>query len=136
MYKNDTNRIKIDIQLENGVYLFNPISATGKTRLYTELRNIYKRTKEVCAYTYDDVTSGLSLSSMVEKCNNKIPKVLMLDKYDLYRNQCSKEIKALRGKCIILIDCKSINKLDDSIDLCTDEIVDIEMQADRIGVIL
>ena len=40
MYRNNKYRFEIDIELDNGVYFFNPISATGKTNLYKKLKKL------------------------------------------------------------------------------------------------
>ena len=37
MYKKDAIRVKGDTQLENGIYVFLPYSATGKTYLKKQL---------------------------------------------------------------------------------------------------
>ena len=83
MYKRDDIRVKVDIQLENGIYVFLPYSATGKTYLKKQLEYCRGLGDNVVAYTYSDLKRGLSLQASIDALGAN-PDVIMLDRYDLY----------------------------------------------------
>lgn len=107
MYKNEKYRIKVNIDLNNGVYIFSDESATGKTRLYKVLKDIQRWDKDVVAYTYGEYQEGISLSDVLKR--NPDCKVVMLDRYDMYIGKFKQEIADYSNKCIVLVDCKYSN---------------------------
>lgn len=129
MYRNSDYRVEIEIDLENGVYVFDDKSATGKTRLAKELRNLNAFGEDVMSYTFNDIALGRDLKSELLK---RPYKVIILDRYDMYNGLGAAEIDSLSDKSIILIDCKSMNgpKIETEYGYC-----DIEMTADKIEVI-
>lgn len=104
MYSNHNYRINIDIYLENGVYVFHKQSATGKTRLAKELRDLQAYDRDVASYTYNDKLLGVDISS----CFQQQYKVILLDRYDMYNGDGADLIKAYEDKAIILLDCKDM----------------------------
>lgn len=127
MYKNNKYDVKINIDLENGIYIFNEKSATGKTRLCKELKELRKLGEPVIGYTYGDDKLGINLLSITNKVK---PKVLMLDRYDMYNGDFDNNIIAWSKDAIILIDCKAGLKTAIDTDWCT-----IEMNSQEIEVI-
>ena len=91
------------INLNNGVYLFGNESATGKTRLYRELRKNQMYGEQVAAYSYHDYLLNIPIE------NTLIPnfyQVILLDRYDMYNGVGSEQISLCKENSIILIDCK------------------------------
>lgn len=127
MYKNDKYRVAINIELSNGVYVFDDYTATGKTRLCKELKELQRSGEAVVGYTYGDDKLGINLIDVFEKLN---PKVLLLDRYDMYNGSFNNEIVKWSEQAIVLIDCKGELKVDCDTDWCA-----IEMAADKIEVI-
>lgn len=112
---------EIDIKLSNGVYLFDNMSATGKTRLCKELRKNQTYGENVAAYSYDDYLLGIPIENFLVPNKNC---VVMLDRYDMYNGVGKELISVCKEKCIILIDCK--RDLNFSIDyqFCTIEMTE------------
>lgn len=102
MYKNDRNAVKVEINLEPGVYIFNEMSSTGKTRLCNELNKLLATGEPVIGYTYLDKQRGLRVESIL---SNETYKVILLDRYDMYEGDGKELITKLKDT-IIMIDCK------------------------------
>lgn len=99
---------KLNIELEPGVYVFRPISASGKTFIHHTLKDVARKYDTV-AYTYDDYLDGISLEHRISRCSG-IPKVIMLDRYDMYIGKCDDIIEKYENKSIILLDIKDTNE--------------------------
>lgn len=126
MYKNNEYAVKLDIQMENGLYVFTDQSAVGKTRLYKELRSHQLDGECVMSYSYTDKLQGINLVDML---NKRKYDVIMLDRYTMYNGDGAEEIVKLRDKSIILIDCKENFNLVDDEEICC-----IKMTQDKIEV--
>lgn len=127
MYSNSKYGVTIRIDLPNGVYEFNEDSATGKTRLCKELKELQRLGESVIGYTYGDDRLGINL---IEVFNKIRPKVLVLDRYNMYNGTFNNEIVKWSADTIILVDCKGDLQIDCKADWCT-----IEMTADKIEVV-
>ncbi len=99
--KTDT---KVNIDLENGIYVFNKEAATGKTRLLKLLSEKVSR-PEIVIYTYTDYLKGLTFDIAIQ--HKKNPKLVLIDRYDMYNGKFGKTIAGLENKAIVLIDCKT-----------------------------
>lgn len=88
----------IEIDLEPGIYVFSKMSATGKTRLYKALVDV-KRYRDTVAYTYEDTFDNRDISHLVGNA-----KVIMFDRYDMYRNKFTDIICKYCDSAIILIE--------------------------------
>lgn len=139
MYTNNSFQTDINIQLNNGLYIFEGESATGKTRLFNELRNIQKyeqseRLKEsIVTYTYNDyLLYNVTLEDILKKYENEKLEVIILDRYDMYGSEeYIDSLVKISKDSIILVDCKSIDKFSN----CTDDnICFIEMDETSITV--
>lgn len=64
MYSNSKYNVTINIYLENGIYVFDEDSATGKTRLCNELKELQKLGEPVIGYTYNDDKLGIDLKTL------------------------------------------------------------------------
>lgn len=94
---------EIHINLENGIYIFDNESATGKTRLSKFLKKLKAYGEPVDSFTYDDLLRGESLAKVLIPEN----KVILLDRYDLYKEKGHDLINRCAADSIILIDCKA-----------------------------
>lgn len=103
---------KVKIDLEPGLYNFHPTSATGKTLLLKMVKSIGERDK--IAITYHDIIMGIDLDKVIA---NK-PKLLILDRFDLYDENAVK-LKALKNvDCVTLVDYKTERSFCDFDDTC------------------
>lgn len=129
MYKRDDIRVKVDIQLENGIYVFLPYSATGKTYLMKQLEYCRGLEDNVIAYTYSDLRRGLSLQASIDALEAN-PDVIMLDRYDLYSTEFWGIINKYKSSSIILLNCMNESVIDD----LEYDYADIELAKDKITV--
>lgn len=97
----------IQINLENGIYLFDNKSGIGKTYLFKLLNVISSRTDFLCL----TLSNYFLVNDLVNVCKSRNVKVIILDRYDLYINQFSEELLQLKDNVIILVDCKHPDKL-------------------------
>lgn len=101
--------VKIDINADNGVYLLGSGSATGKSWLYNELDKMGKRYMDTVGYSYSDINETME-SKIKHICHDNIPKVIMVDRYDMLDDTRKQDvlntIEKYRNKSIILIDAK------------------------------
>lgn len=116
----------IKINLNNGIYIFDSKSAIGKTRLCNELKTLQAYGEPVAGYTYNDLKLGQNLDNLL---NNRFYKVIMIDRYDLYKNLYIEGIEQASKYCIILVDCKGESPFNLDYDICK-----IEMTIDLIEV--
>lgn len=102
---------KIDIFEDNGVYLLGSESAIGKTWLYNELDRMGKRYMDTVGYSYADLNKTME-SKIKSICHDNIPKVIMVDRYDMLDNTRKKDvlgtIDKYRKTSIILVDSKTM----------------------------
>ncbi len=140
MYTNTNFPIDIYIQLDNGIYIFNHESSTGKTRLFKALRGIqifeqlvHKIDEEpvqnhasILTYTYNDLLLyNIELEPLLNDCLIDHKSVIILDRYDLYGSEMYVDVlERISKHSIILIDCNIIEKVSSFTD---DKICFIEM---------
>ena len=117
MYRNNKYRFEIDIELDNGVYFFNSMSATGKTNLYKKLKKLSSYGERVLAYTFDDIEDKED-KDIIKDIMKKKPCVIMFDRYDLYLGKYDRLIEKIKDRVIVLVDCKTGLNIDDS-DMCS-----------------
>lgn len=127
MFKLDRYIRKIDIQLDNGIYVYNYLDNVGKTYLAKLLHQYRAIGEPVASYTYTDFCVEIKPESVL------IPgkyKVIAIDRYDMFH---SREIDELMYKCamdtIILVDCKDPRNRP-----LYDDIVTIEIEEEWIRV--
>ena len=103
---------KVIINLPQGLYCFHPDSATGKTLLLKMVKSLGETDK--IAITYHDITMGLDLDKIIANS----PKLLILDRFDLYDDNADK-LKLLKSAdCITLVAYKTERKFCDFDDTC------------------
>jgi hypothetical protein len=127
------NDIEIDINLPNGVYIFDGAGAEGKTYLAECLRAmkcIIDEPDSISVITYED----FDITKLKQSISKS--KIIMLDRADLYMSNEVVDIinSADKSKCLILIDLKNtctkkkIAFRDIEIDLNKDTIKVTEIQ--------
>ena len=95
---------KIRINLENGIWVFDAQSATGKTRLSKLLKDLDALGEPVGSITYYDILRGdLTVESFLSREKYR---VVLLDRYDMYSNLGHEAICACARRAIVLIACK------------------------------
>lgn len=92
----------VTVSLENGLYVFDSESASGKTYLGLTLQRMSSR-EPVDYVTY---STRDRLEQLLE--NEKL-RLLVIDRYDLYRHMCNKEIRQFGTRGVALVDLKSHN---------------------------
>lgn len=103
MYRTDKYNTELVFNMENGLYIFDNQSATGKTRLCKVIRDYQKYGEPLASYTYDDYLLGMKIEDVLVP---KKYKVIMLDRYDMYEGVGADLIKECAKDSIVLIDCK------------------------------
>ena len=103
-----------------GIYIFECVSATGKTKLHNLISNhmIYDNEVVASAYTYNDKLRNIDISTIFKGDY----KLIVLDRYDMYYGYGSEYIKKFKDKAIILIDCKQDFNICEYEDLCSIEL--------------
>ncbi len=103
---------KVSINLEPGLYNFHSDSATGKTLLVKMVKSIGE--KDMVAITYHDIIMGIDLNKII----SGNPKLLILDRFDLYDEE-SVKLEALRdADCVTIVDYKTERRFCDFDDTC------------------
>lgn len=120
---------KVTIDLQTGLYLFTPLSATGKTYLASVLQKLSDRDERVVVYSYREYRNHVNLERLTEERNCEI---LLLDRYDMYNGSEDVVQAALRvaKHGIVLIDVKAAEV--PGISEC--KYADIKLSSDRIEV--
>lgn len=94
----DEYRNKIKVNLEPGVYSFEPLSATGKTYLCETCKELRGYGANIAGYNYYDYKLGLPLPKGMD--------LLIVDRYELYP-VLDDELIELAQKSIVLVDIKT-----------------------------
>lgn len=108
MYLFEKSVPAVRINLDNGIYVFECESATGKSYLAERLHELRSIGERVDSFSFPDVTKfggpGPALNgvdfSMSDLC------VILFDRYDQYVGAFTDMINALKDTCIVLVDCK------------------------------
>ena len=100
--------IDIIINLRNGVYYFEEVSSTGKSRLAKLLKVYSRKGLPVISYSYDDKVLGIPFSILVKPGKQEL---LLLDRYDLYNGEFKEEIEEFAKTGVVLIDIKGPSKV-------------------------
>ena len=125
MLKIDSAQIKVDINLNNGIYHFDCESATGKTRLYYVLKDYQLLGEPVVAYSYEDYLNGVKLDDKI----NSNTKLILIDRYDMFKGEYVDLLLKNEKACIVLIDSK------ETLDFCEyDSVCGINMTKESIEV--
>jgi hypothetical protein len=125
--------IKCRIAKDNGLYVFNADSATGKSFLAKLVKDaIYSSKLKATVYNRERFVDGINLSSILENARDSI--LLVLDDMDFYNDIISDDIKQditmLSTKAVVLVDAKY--KPDDV--FCNAEKAFIKLSRDKLEV--
>ena len=116
MYKSDKLKIKLNIELEAGIYKLTSFSGDGKSFLGDVLKDYNMIGEPVMSYNYEDKLHGVPIEIVLTP--NKY-KVIMLDRYDMYNGDGAKLIEECVNTSVILIDCKSSINIDMDYEYCS-----------------
>ena len=105
--KDKKQSVDITINLDNGLYIMDTDSAVGKTRLTNLIKLLEAYGEPVVGYTYNDYLENKY--DFREYLDRKNPKVIILDRYDMYFEAYKDVLEKWRNKAIILVDSKYCN---------------------------
>ena len=115
MYNFSIRGKSVELDLKPGIYVFDCVTASGKTFLCSMLKTFKTLGQPVGGYSYNDVLEGRSLQSYI---NGSPIKYLVIDRYDMYLGKCDEDInKLVESGCVIVIDCKFKNDLNLDYDI-------------------
>lgn len=109
MFQLNTYDYKLDIKLENGLYIIHP-TCKGKTFLAKLLIKYQAYGEPVASYTYADKIHGTPIETILTP--NKF-KLIMIDRYDMYKGYGIELAEECARNSIVLIDCKYSGGLSD-----------------------
>ena len=66
--------VKINVNLDNGVYVFDNESATGKSRLYSLVKKYSAYGEPVAGYTFEDYMN-YGIDNLIDKCEEMYPDI-------------------------------------------------------------
>lgn len=89
----------IRVNLEPGLYRFNPVSGSGKTWLTSVLQSFNMYGEAVNGYTLLDFHRGVDLKSIL---NDSAVKLVVIDRYDMLPAELSIIIDSVEDKIVIL----------------------------------
>ena len=112
MFKIEDFATKIYINLENGIYTFTDYSATGKTRLFNLLKSYKQDNLPILLYTYSDF-----LDNRIINPNNNY-KLVLIDRYDMFRGNFEQELLELSKKAIVIVDSKEFLEFTEFDNMC------------------
>lgn len=115
MFKIDKYNIKVEFNMDNGIYVPTCEAGTGKTWLCKTLKKYNSFGESVAAYDYQDYKNSIQLKDIV------IPnryKAIMIDRYDMFSEDIDESLFNLcRNNTIIIVDSKfGLNSID--YDVC------------------
>lgn len=103
MFKIDKYRIDVEVNLENGVYIFDGYSSTGKTYLYKLAEKYRHYGEKIVGYTYNDFIDSVNIDKVLDNTKYKLA---VLDRYDMYYGEGIKAIQEFAKNGIVLVDTK------------------------------
>lgn len=105
--KDKKQSVDITINLDNGLYIMDTDSAVGKTRLTNLIKLLEAYGEPVVGYTYNDYLENKY--DFRKYLDRKNPKVIILDRYDMYFEAYKDVLEKWRNKAIVLVDSKYCN---------------------------
>jgi uridine kinase len=106
--------IHIKIDLPNGIYSMGTMAASGKTYLIKLLSQVTSQ-KDIICISYNNYLYIDSLTKLADKLSAK---VIILDRYDMYRDAFKEDILQLKEKTVILLDSKHGTSFDEFVEVC------------------
>jgi hypothetical protein len=92
---------KVNIRLTSGVYDFESSSARGKTLLVKMIKSLGD--KDMVALTYNDILLGIDIDGII----SRKPRLLVLDRFDMYDDKFQVLEKLKGTDIIVLVDYKT-----------------------------
>jgi hypothetical protein len=92
---------KVDIRLTSGVYDFESSSARGKTLLVKMIKSLGDN--DMVALTYNDILLGIDIDKII----SRNPRLLVLDRFDMYDDKFQVLEKLKGTDIIVLVDYKT-----------------------------
>mgnify|MGYP003252141218 CR=1 FL=1 len=119
MYSFNKGLPEVQIDLPNGVYVFQRESGAGKSYLAERLHSLRSVGEPVDSFSFPDLKKFGSLEEALGGVDFTLCelKVILFDRYDQYAGKFTKSIQKLGDACIVLIDCKGLTQLSD-VNMC------------------
>jgi hypothetical protein len=92
---------KVNIRLTSGVYDFESSSARGKTLLVKMIKSLGD--KDMVALTYNDILLGIDIEGII----SRKPRLLVLDRFNMYDDKFQVLEKLKGTDIIVLVDYKT-----------------------------
>ena len=95
--------VKLNINLENGLYVLDIESGSGKTRLKRLLDELNGYGEPVNSYTYRDYLNKEPIEKILDSSKYR---VVVIDRYDIYYPYGLEAMRKAASNMIVLVDCK------------------------------
>ena len=114
MYLFEKSVPAVRINLDNGIYVFDCESATGKSYLAERLHALRSVGERVDSFSYPDVKKFGGPAAALNGVDFPMSdlRVVLFDRYGQYAGEFTDLINPLRHACIVLVDCKACTGLD------------------------
>lgn len=127
MLKIEKYDVKLTISLENGLYILDIESGSGKTRLKKLLDEFNGYGEAVSSYTYKDYLNKEPIEKAVDASKYR---AVVVDRYDIYFPYGLDVMEKAASNMIILVDCKK------GLSVSGVKLALIDMEADSMEVFL
>ena len=119
MYSFSKGLPEVQINLSNGIYVFQRESGAGKSYLAERLHSLRGIGEPVDSFSFSDLKKFGSLEEALNGVDFTLGelKVILFDRYDQYVGKFTETIQELGHTCIILVDCKGLTQLGD-VNMC------------------
>lgn len=119
--------LDIDVNVSNGVYIMDNVSANGKTRLAKKLQELHDYGEPVDAYIFRGTFDKERFKQALCEKN----KLVVLDRYDMYKGEYKEIIDRCAQNAVILVDAKGpVGDISTEYDFC-----EVVMSGRRIEVV-
>ena len=118
----------VEAYVENGLYIAESKSGNGKTYLCKSLKKYAAHGEKVLGYTYDDYMYMVSISKELEKK----PKLVMIDRYDMYANTIDDALIKTSKDAIVVV-CLNQEYIEGDIGHCELKLTKDAIEINPIG---
>lgn len=122
------NGMMIRINLDNGIYQVDPVSASGKSYLYSMLQELDR--EDILSLSYKDMKL-LANKEAKNELFSRDYKLILIDRYDLYNGVLNEYLQRYNEKAIVIVDLKQ--KSEDWIDhMCEFNLTKDELEVNEL----
>lgn len=122
------NGMTIKINLSNGIYQADPVSASGKSYLYTMLQELGR--DDILTLSYKDMKFLINEVAINEIFSQNY-KLILVDRYDLYAGMLDNYLQRYKTTAIVIIDLKQ--KSEDWIEhMCEFDLTECRLEVNEL----